>query len=53
MFIIALLPPLWFAIMNPKVVAWADGDFRRINVLQRKHSRLVAQYSKADSQASA
>lgn len=30
-FLLALIPPLWFAIMNPKVIAWADGDDSRIN----------------------
>lgn len=31
MFLVAVVPPLWFAIMNPRVLAWADGDLRRVN----------------------
>lgn len=28
---LSLIPPLWFAIMNPKVKAWAGGDESKIN----------------------
>ena len=30
-FVLALIPPLWFKIMNPKVLEWTDGDMARIN----------------------
>lgn len=30
-FLLASIPPLWFKIMNPKVLAWADGDMSRVN----------------------
>ena len=30
-FLLALIPPLWFRTMNPKVMAWADGDMARVN----------------------
>jgi len=30
-FVLALIPPLWFKIMNPKVLEWTDGDMTRIN----------------------
>lgn len=30
-FVLALIPPLWFKIMNPKVLAWAGGDIKKIN----------------------
>jgi len=30
-FALAAIPPLWFKIMNPKVMAWADGDITRVN----------------------
>ena len=30
-FLLAAIPPLWFKIMNPKVLAWADGDMERVN----------------------
>jgi len=31
MFLLAYLPPLWFRVMNPRVLAWADGDLARVN----------------------
>lgn len=31
-FLLASVPPLWFHIMNPKVLEWADGDMDNINV---------------------
>ena len=30
-FLLAAIPPLWFKVMNPKVLAWADGDMNRVN----------------------
>ena len=30
-FVLASIPPLWFKVMNPKVLAWTDGDMTRIN----------------------
>lgn len=30
-FALAFIPPLWFRVMNPKVLAWADGDMSRVN----------------------
>jgi alkane 1-monooxygenase len=30
-YLLALVPPLWFRIMNPKVMAWADGDIAKVN----------------------
>jgi len=30
-FVLALIPPLWFKVMNPKVLEWTDGDMTRIN----------------------
>lgn len=28
---LALFPPLWFKVMNPKVLEWTGGDMKRIN----------------------
>ena len=47
MFMLALLPPLWFRVMDPKVMNWADGDLDRINVLPQRHDRLAARYAPA------
>ena len=30
-FLLAAIPPLWFAVMNPKVLAWAGGDESKLN----------------------
>ena len=32
MFMLAYLPPLWYRIMNPKVLDLVDGDLSRVNV---------------------
>ena len=45
MFAIALIPPLWFAIMDKRVVAWADGDFSKLNVLPSMKERLIQRYA--------
>ncbi len=29
---LAAVPPLWFSIMNPKVLAWAGGDMEKVNL---------------------
>lgn len=47
MFAIALIPPLWFAIMDPRVVDWADGDFSKLNVLPSEKERLARRYTPA------
>lgn len=31
MFVLAAFPPLFFRIMNPRVMAWAEGDLSRVN----------------------
>jgi len=31
MFGLAAVPPLWFKVMNPKVIAWAGGDWSKVN----------------------
>ena len=45
MFVIAMIPPLWFAVMDRKVVAWADGDFSKLNVLPSEKERLARRYA--------
>jgi alkane 1-monooxygenase len=30
-YLLALIPPLWRAVMNPKVMAWAGGDMSKVN----------------------
>ena len=43
MFMLAYIPPLWFAVMNPRVLAWAGRDAKRINIAPRKRQRLIKQ----------
>ena len=31
-FLLAAIPSLWFRVMDPKVMAWADGDLARTNL---------------------
>jgi len=45
MFAIALIPPLWFAVMDRRVLAWAEGDFSKLNVLPAMRERLVRRYA--------
>lgn len=33
-FALAAIPPLWYRVMNPKVIEWAGGDFNKINRLR-------------------
>ncbi len=30
--VLAAVPPLWFKVMDPKVMAWAGGDIEKVNV---------------------
>ena len=47
MFLLALFPPLWFAIMNPRVVAWAKGNFDLVNIRPGARPALEARYGGA------
>ncbi|WP_099864690.1 alkane 1-monooxygenase [Pararhizobium haloflavum] len=31
-FVLAAIPPIWFRLMDPKALAWADGDLGKLNV---------------------
>lgn len=41
---LAMIPPLWFRVMDPKLVKWAGGDLRKVNVDPAKRARLYAKY---------
>ena len=49
MFAMALIPPLWFAVMDPRTVAWADGDLSKLNILPAARARLEARYGAAQT----
>ncbi len=44
---LAAFPPLWFRVMDPKVIAWAGGDLDRANVAPRSRARLERRYAAA------
>ena len=35
MFVLAAIPPLWFRTMDPRALAWAGGDLKRLNLVER------------------
>jgi alkane 1-monooxygenase len=44
---LASIPPLWFKVMDPKLMEWADGDITRVNVDPERRERLYAKYGKS------
>ena len=50
MIVLAIVPPLWRRVMDPRVLAHFDGDITRANIQPRKRERILARYA-ADTQA--
>jgi len=46
MFILAMLPPIWFSIMNPRVAEWADGDMTKVNIDPDSKDDMFTRYHK-------
>lgn len=44
MIVLAYATPLWYRVMDPKVVAHYGGDVTRANILPRKRARILARY---------
>lgn len=44
---LAAIPPLWFKVMDPKLLEWAGGDITKINVDPKHRERLYAKYGKS------
>jgi len=44
MFLIAYVPPLWFRVMNPRLLKTVGNDMRKISFLPRKREALIRQY---------
>jgi alkane 1-monooxygenase len=42
MVVLATIPPLWRRVMDPRVLAFYDGDLDRVNLLPRHRARLQA-----------
>jgi alkane 1-monooxygenase len=45
--ILALVPPLWFAVMDRRVLAHFDGDITRANIQPSRRGRVLARYAAA------
>lgn len=45
MFLLAMIPPLWFAVIDPLLLKWAGHDLSKINMLAAKRAQLTARYS--------
>ena len=43
-YFLAYIPPLWFAVMDPKVMDWADGDITKVNINPKAKDRLTRKY---------
>ena len=48
---LAAIPPLWFKVMDRKVMDWADGDLTKVNVSPRHRAKLEARYGAATPMA--
>ena len=42
MVVLATVPPLWRKVMDPRVLAYYDGDLTRANLQPRRRARLLA-----------
>ena len=51
MFVYAMIPSVWFSIMDPKVVAWAGGDMDKVNIDADKKDELYSRYHNPEKKA--
>ncbi len=51
MIVLAVVPPLWRRVMDPRVLAHFDGDVTRANITPRKRERILARYGAPDPEA--
>ena len=45
MIVLAIVPPVWRRVMDPRVLAHFDGDVTRANISPRKRERILARYA--------
>ena len=50
MFLLAMIPPLWFAVMNPRLLKWAGDDLDKINIFPARRDSLLRHYSSTSRQ---
>ncbi len=48
MIVLAIVPPLWRRVMDPRVLAHYDGDITRANIHPRKRRKVLAAYGATD-----
>ena len=51
MFLVALVPPLWFRVMDPRVLAQAERDPKRIHFYPKRREALCERYQLRDEDA--
>ena len=47
-FALAAIPPLWYKVMDPKVMDWAGGDITKVNIDPKRKEKLYAKYGSAN-----
>ena len=47
-FAIAFFPPLWFAMMDKRVMAWSGGDITKVNIDPKKKEKLYKKWGVQD-----
>jgi alkane 1-monooxygenase len=53
MIVLALVPPLWRRVMDPRVIAHYDGDVTRANIDPRKRERVLRRHHRAATEGGA
>ena len=43
-FAMAFMPPLWFKVMDKRVMEWSDGDLSKVNIHEPARKRLEARW---------
>jgi len=51
MYLVAYVPPLWFQVMNPRLITAVHGDAARINFQPGHRERLMRRYSLSEQSA--
>ena len=49
MILLALFPPLWFKVMDPRVLDHFDGDITRVNIQPSRREHVLAKYPSSAS----
>jgi alkane 1-monooxygenase len=49
----ALFPPVWFKVMDPRVMEWAEDDLSKVNIHPPARARLEARWGKARERSAA